>query len=250
MTGVFEFVELYLIRDLQSIRSIRSNDGLGKCGYQMMVSICTGCELLGSVEKNDFSENSEAKFKFFINKHLPNYIFSWKILFHFIRNRIAHDFITPPNVLIRLNNDRNRHLGVIDECYVIDAYVFMDDFISVYEKLKEKYNSDPEYKKLMDAGYQKLIEFMKEKSKKLSKIIAQSKPKTLPYPDKAIVDDSNVVVPSGAMFEFDYSNITRIPDDMLEKMNISLRSTPSSGASGSTVDSKDIKPLREDDLSE
>lgn len=246
MTGVFEFIELYLIRDLQSMRSIRSNDGLGKCGYQMMVSICTGCELLGSVEKNDFSENSEAKFKFFINKHLPNYILSWKILFHFIRNRIAHDFITPPNVLIRLNNDRDRHLGVIDEWYIIDAYVFMDDFISAYEKLKEKYNSDLEYKKLMNAGYQKLIEFMKEKSKKLSEIITQSKPKMLPYLDEAIVDDDNVAVPSGAMFEFHYSNITRIPDDMLEKMNISLRSTPSSGVSGSTVNSKDIKPLKTD----
>jgi hypothetical protein len=248
MTGVFEFIELYLIRDLQSMRSIRSNDGLGKCGYQMMVSICTGCELLGSVEKNDFSENSEAKFKFFINKHLRNYIFSWKILFHFIRNRIAHDFITPPNVLIRLKNDRDRHLGVIDEWYVIDAYVFMDDFISAYEKLKEEYNSDPEYKKLMDDGYQKLIEFMREKSKKLSEIITQSNPRTLPYPEEAIVDDSDVAVPSGAMFEFDYTNITRIPDDMLEKMNMSFRTTPYSGVSGSTVDSKDIKPLKKDNL--
>lgn len=244
MTGVFEFIELYLVRDLQSMRSLNSNDGLGKCGYQMMVSICTGCELLGSIEKNDFSDNSEAKFKFFINNHLPNYIFSWKILFHFIRNRIAHDFITPPNVLIRLKNDKSTHLGVIDDWFVIDAYVFMDDFISAYKKIKEKYNSDPNYKKLMDAGYQQLIEFMKEKSERLSEIIAQSNLKTLPYPDQYDVDDSNVAVPSGAMFEFDYSNFTRIPDDMLEKMNISLESSLTSGASGCNIKDEDIKPLK------
>ncbi|MFH2062287.1 MAG: hypothetical protein ABIJ43_04860 [Candidatus Beckwithbacteria bacterium] len=247
MTGVFEFIELYLIRDLQSIRSLESDDGLGKCGYQMMVSICTGCELLGSIEKNDFSNNSEAKFLFFIKKHLSHYVFSWKILYHFIRNRVAHDFITPPNVVIRLKNDKLRHLGTIDDWFVVDAYVFMDDFISTYRKIKEKYESDPDYKKLMDKGYQQLIEFMKDKSNKLNEIIAQSRPKELPYPDQHDDTDPRVAVPSGAMFEFDYLNFTRIPDDMLEKMNISLDSALKSGASGSSVDSKDIKPLKKDE---
>jgi len=246
MTGVFEFIEKYLIRDLESMRSLKSIDGLGKCGYQMMVSICTGCELLGSIESNDFTGNSEVKFKLFINKHLSSYSSTWKILFHFIRNRIAHDFITPPHILIRLNNDKNRHLGVIDEWFVVDAYVFMDDFISAYEKIKEKYNSDLNYKNLMDVGYQQLIDFMKEKSEKLKEIIAQSNPRTLEYPEQHNAKQNDIAVPSGAMFEFDYSNITRIPDDMLEKMNESLISpkTLVSGASGSTVDIKDIKPLK------
>jgi hypothetical protein len=89
---------------------------------------------------------------------------------------------------------------------------------------------------------------MKEKSKQLNGIIFQSNPKTLPYPDEDNGEkDEDMAVPSGAMFEFDYSNITRIPDDMLEKMNMYIESTRSSGASGSTVDNKDIKPIKQSD---
>lgn len=251
MTGVFEFIELYLIRDLKSMRALKSDDGLGKCGYQMMSSICTGCELLGAVELNSFNgvKNNEDKFKFFLDNHLHNYLFYWKIFYQFVRNRIAHDFITPPSIAIRLDNDKERHLGMINDWFVVDAYVFMDDFISAYYELKKKYETDKEYKELMNKGYQQLIEFMKEKSKQLNEIIAQSSPKTLPYPDENnIQHDDDMAVPSGAMFEFDYTNITRIPDDILEKMNIFIQSSRSSGASGSTIDSKDIKPLEENDL--
>lgn len=245
MTGVFEFIELYLIRDLQSMRSLKSEDGLGKCGYQMMMSLCSACEILGSLEKNEFNQSGgNERFKFFLEKHLPEYVSSWEILYYFIRHRVAHDFITPPGIAIRLNNDRARHLGLMDDWFVVDAYVFMDDFISAYEQIKKRYNEESTYKKLLDDGYALLIQFIKERSEELSVKISQSNFKHLEYPDEGNVDDGNIAVPSGAIFEFDYSNITRIPDDMLEKMNVAIKTTASSGASGSIIEGNDIKPLK------
>jgi hypothetical protein len=245
MTGVFEFIEIYLIRDLKSMRSLKSQDGLGKCGYQMMMSLCSACEILGSLERNEFKQTGgNQRFKFFLEKHLPEYVSSWEILYYFIRHRVAHDFITPPGIAIRLNNDRTRHLGLMDEWFVVDGYVFMDDFISAYEQIKERYSKEPAYKKLLDGGYKLLIQFVKDRSGELSKKISQSKFKHLKYPEEENTNKGNIAVPSGAMFEFDYSNFTRIPDDMLEKMNLALKSTAVSGPSGSTIDGKDIKPLK------
>lgn len=245
MTGVFEFIEDYLIRDLKSMRSLKSQDGLGKCGYQMMMSLCSACEILGSLEKNEFNQSGgNERFKFFLEKHLPEYVSSWEILYYFIRHRVAHDFITPPGIAIRLNNDRARHLGLIDDWFVVDAYVFMDDFISTYEQVKKQYNQESVYKKLLDDGYALLIQFIKDRSNELSTKISQSNFKHLEYPVEEAVNNGDTAVPSGAAFEFDKSNFTRIPDDMLEKMNSAIKNTAASGASGSTIEGKDIKPLK------
>ncbi|MFH1749501.1 MAG: hypothetical protein ABH837_01210 [bacterium] len=247
MTGIFEFIELYLIRDLQSIRSLKSEDGLGKCGYQMMMSLCSACEILGSLEKNEFDKSGgNNRFKFFLEKHLPKYFSSWEILYYFIRHRVAHDFITPPGIAILLNNDKTRHLGVMGDWFVVDVYVFMDDFILAYEKIVKRYNQEPAYKKQMDSGCQLLIKFLKDRSNEISEKIAHSQFKNLKYPNGYNADDGNITVPSGAMFELGYSNITRISDDMLEKINLSLEKTALSGASGCAVEGKDIKPLKDD----
>lgn len=245
MTGVFEFIEDYLIKDLKSMRSLKSQDGLGKCGYQMIMSLCSACEILGSLEKNEFNQSGgNERFRFFLEKHLPEYVSSWEILYYFIRHRVAHDFITPPGIAIRLNNDRERHLGVIDDWFVVDAYVYMDDFISAYEQIKKRYNLDSAYKKLLDDGYALLIQFIKDRSNELSTKISQSNLKHLEYPVEVIANHGDEAVPSGAAFEFDRSNFTRIPDDMLEKMNLRIESTVASGASGSTIKSEDITPLK------
>lgn len=245
MTGVFEFIEDYLIRDLQSMRSLKSEDGLGKCGYQMMMSLCSACEMLGSLEKNEFNPSGgNQRFKYFLEKHLPEYVSSWEILYYFIRHRVAHDFITPPGIAIRLNNDRARHLGLMDDWFVVDGYVFMDDFISAYERIKNRYHKEHAYKKLLDDGYALLIKFMNDKKVELSEKISLSQFKHLEYPTEKDVNSGNIAVPSGAAFEFDKSNFTRIPDDMLEKMNLDVKKAAASDASGSTIEGKDIKPLK------
>ena len=245
MNGVFEFIELYLKRDLLSMRSLRSDDGLGKCGYQMMTSICSGCEILGSLEMNEVtSSGGDKKFEFFLENHLSEYASSWKILYYFIRHRVAHDFITPPGIVIRLMNDRERHLGLMDDCFVVDAYVFMDDFISAYEKIKKRYNEESAYKNLLDKGDELFVRFIKKKSEDLNKVISEFGFKRLEYPNENNSNDKNKAVPSGAAFAFDYSNITRIPDDMLEKMSLITKDTIASGASGSVIKTKDIKPLK------
>jgi hypothetical protein len=247
MTGVFQFVEEYFIRDLQSMRKIQSSDGLGRCGFQMMVTLCTGCELLGSIEKNDLSENSEKKFSFFLTQHLPNYSQSWRILFHFMRNRIAHDFITPPHIAIELKGEREQHLGVRGEWFIIDVYVFMDDFLQAYEKIKNRYYADSDFKKLMDKGYELLVEKLKDKTINLDLIISQSGLKHLPDPEIPRNSEGEfITVPSGAAFDPDQQNFTRIPDDMLEKINMRVEDIRLSGASGSTVRGEDIRPLKRD----
>lgn len=245
MTVVFEFIEDYLIRDLNSMRSLKSQDGLGKCGYQMMMSLCSACEILGSLEKNEFNRTGvNERFKFFLEKHPPGYVTSWEILYYFVRHRVAHDFITPPGIAIRLNNDRARHLGLMDDWFVVDAYVFMDDFVSAYEQIKKRYNQELAYKKRLDDGYALFIQFIKDRSNELSVKISQSNFKHLEYPAEEGVNNGDTAIPSGAAFEFNKSNFTRIPDDMLEKMNLRVKSMVASGASGSTIKGKDIKPLK------
>jgi len=245
MTGVFEFIEDYLIRDLQSIRSLKSEDGLGRCGYQMVMSLCSACELLGSVEKNEFGHSGgNQRFKFFLEKHLPEYVSSWEMLYYSMRHRVAHDFITPPGIAICLKNDRTRHLGLMDDYFVVDGYVFMDDFILAYKQIKNRYYKESTYKKLLDDGYALLIKFMNDENIELSNKISQSQFKHLEYPVKEDVTSGDMAVPSGAAFEFDKSNFTRIPDDMLEKMNLDIKNTAASGASGSTIKGEDITPLK------
>lgn len=226
------------------MRSIQSTDGLGKCGYQMIMSLCSACEMLGSLEKNEFNKNGgDQRFKFFLEEHLPGYVSSWEILYVFIRHRVAHDFITPPGILIHLKNDKTRHLGLMDELFVVDGYAFMDDFILAYEQIKERYSKDSTYKKLLDDGYQLLTQFIEKKSNDLKVKISQSHFKCLNFPDEGSINDGGTI-PSGAMFEPDKSNFTRIPDDMLEKINLRLENARSSSASGSTIHGKDIKPLK------
>lgn len=246
MIGVFEFIEDYLIRDLESIRAIKSTDGLGKCGFQMVMCLCSACELLGSIEKNEIKiYGGDERFKFFIENHLPEYLTSWKILYTFIRHRIAHDFITPPNIVICLKGDRSRHLGLMDDYFVIDAYVFMDDFIIAYKKLKARYSQESVYKRLLDLGYLMLINFMQKERDELNKLLYSYPYKHLDYPEEVVDNEEDQAVPSGAAFEFDKQNFTRLPDDMLERMNQQIKQTRSSNVSGSTIKNNDIKPLKE-----
>ena len=245
MTGVFDFIENYLIRDLKSMRAIESKDGLGKCGYQMIMSLCSACEMLGSVEKNEFKKKGGGlRFRFFLEKHLPEYVASTDILYSFIRHRVAHDFITPPGIAIRLDDDRSRHLGLMDDYFIVDAYVFMDDFISAYEQLKKRYIKEPAYKELLDNGYKLLVQFMSKEKEELDNKISKSQFKDLEYPTEKDINNENINIPSGAAFEFDKENFTRIPDDMLEKMNLKFEKTAVSGASGSKIKDKDIKSLK------
>lgn len=240
MQGVFEFMEVYLIHDLESMRKIKSSDGYGKCGYQMTMTLCSACEVLGSIEKNKISTSGgEEKFKFFLKQHLPEYFTAWKILYRFVRHRVAHDFITPPGIAVRLENDRERHLGMLADYFVIDGYVFMDDFLKAYNNIKSKYSTDKGYKFLMDKGYQLLLGFLNNESEEINNIIQNRNFKQLPEPGEQEEVDGDIAVPSGSAFYFDYSNITRIPDDMLQEMNLSI----ASGASGTAIDITKIDNL-------
>jgi len=113
-----------------------------------------------------------------------------------------------------------------------------------HKRIKERYSQEPAYKKLLDNGYQLLTLFIKERSSELRAKISQSQFKNLKYPDEDSANNGDTVVPSGAMFEFDYSNVTRIPDDMLEKMNLALENAAASGPSGCTVEDENIKILK------
>lgn len=257
MKNLFSYFDDYIIRDIDSMYNLSkknvSSDGLGRCGFQLVMTLCTFCEILGALEMGKIDkDHGDEKFEHFIVNHLHKKYHPYKkIIYGYARNGIAHGFITPPGLMVLLSGDEKTHLGKFESYFVFDVFCFKDDVLLGYEEIKKKYYGDSEYKKQMDSSYETFLTYLSTWRISMEGVISNAKPREIIF-NKAQRDDG-MAVPSGAyMDDKDFEKLsdnveidlemrrsllsgasgchktpefTRLPDDILERINSKIKST-------------------------
>ncbi|MFH1971223.1 MAG: hypothetical protein ABIJ05_02465 [Patescibacteria group bacterium] len=232
MKNLFDYFDDYIVRDIDSMYNLSqknaSTDGLGRCGFQLVMTLCTFCEILGALEMGKIDkDHGNEKFKYFVINHLHKKYHPYKkVIYDYARHGIAHGFITPPGLMVLLSGDEETHLGKFEDYFVFDVFCFKDDVLSSYEKIKKKYNSDKEYKKQMDSSYRTFLTFLSKWKTSMEGVVNSTKPKEITF-NKNHGDDG-MAVPSGAYM--DDKDFEKLSDDLEIDMGITI--TPLSGASG------------------
>ncbi len=234
MKNLFNYFGDYIIRDIDSMYNLSkinaSSDGLGRCGFQLVMTLCSFCEILGALEISKIDkDHGEEKFEHFIDNHLDKKYYPYKkIIYRYARHGIAHGFITPPGLLILLNGDEETHLGKFDNYFVFDVFCFKNDVLLGYEEIEKKYNTDIDYKRQMDSSYKAFLTFLSKWKMSMEGVINSAKPRKITF-NKVQADDG-MAVPSGAyMGDKEFEKLT---DDVEIDMEITTRP---SGASGCHV---------------
>jgi hypothetical protein len=100
-----QFVDGYLLGDLQSMADIPPKPGYGNVGYPLVLSTLTGCELIGGLLSDSTwthrSRDARKHFAYFWNSHLyPGRDSELAgALYQLLRNGIAHCFAAKPFIL-------------------------------------------------------------------------------------------------------------------------------------------------------
>lgn len=202
MQNLFNYFDDYIIRDIHSMYNLSqkdaSMDGLGRCGFQLVMTLCTFCEILGALEmgKVDRDKGYE-KFDHFLINHLhKKYRPYGKVIYDYARNGIAHGFITPPGLMILLSGDEMTHLGKFEGYFVFDVFCFKNDVLTSYEKIKRKYLDDKSYKEQLDKSYENFLSFLSKWKKSMEDVVNSVHPRKIEF--NISRGDVGMAVPSGA----------------------------------------------------
>lgn len=232
MKNLFSYFDDYIIRDIDSMCNLSkknvSPDGLGRCGFQLVMTLCTFCEILGALDMGKIDkDDGDKKFEHFIVNRLHKKYHPYKkIIYGYARHGIAHGFITPPGLIVLLSGDEETHLGKFENYFVFDVFCFKDDVLSGYGEIKRKYNSDIDYKKQMDSSYKSFLTFLSKWRISMEGVINSVNPREITF-NKAR-GDVGMVVPSGAYM--DDKDFEKLSDNV--EIDMGMATTPLSGASG------------------
>ena len=125
-------IEGYLFGDLASIRSKTTLERLGSCGYPIVMSILTGCELLGALTTDDNSR-IEHYWRRYMARINPKYDHLAKIAVTVCRHGIAHRFLTYAGVEVT-RDAPDGHLRRERDTLVFDCLELDTDFRRSYEE--------------------------------------------------------------------------------------------------------------------
>lgn len=265
MKNLFDYFDDYIVRDIDSMYNLSQNnvstDGLGRCGFQMVMTLCTFCEILGALEMGKIDkDHGDEKFEHFVINHLhKKYRPYKKVIYDYARHGIAHGFITPPGLIVLLSGNEETHLGKFENYFVFDVFCFKDDVLSGYKEIKKKHNNNEEYRKQMDSSYEAFLAFLSKWKSSMEGIVNSTKPREITFNKNQ--GDTGMAVPSGAyMDDKDFeklsdgiegdlgmtttplggasgcsetSEFTRLPDDILERINSKKYKTTASGVKNS-----------------
>jgi len=232
MKNLFNYFDDYIVRDIDSMYNLSqtnaSTDGLGRCGFQLVMTLCTFCEILGALEMGKIDKDQgDKKFEHFVINHLHQKYHPYKkIIYDYARHGIAHGFITPPGLMVLLSGDEETHLGKFEDYFVFDVFCFKNDVLSGYEEIKIKYGSDKKYKEQMNSSYEAFLAFLSKWRTSMEGVVNSAKPREITF-NKDQGDDG-VAVPSGAYM--DDKDFEKLSDDV--EGDLGITTTPLSGASG------------------
>lgn len=130
----------YLLDDLESMSKIMplSGKSTGAVGFPMIMTICSGIELLGGLlSPVAFSTSAKAGrvyFDHYWNEYLSKqhkcYSGQATSVYQLMRNPIAHVFMTKPGITVIKNPDKVSKVGLVSTNYemTIDCIKFYQDF--------------------------------------------------------------------------------------------------------------------------
>ncbi len=232
MKNLFKYFDDYIVRDIDSMYNLSQNnastDGLGRCGFQMVMTLCTFCESLGALEMGKIDKkHGDEKFEHFVFNHLDKKYYPYrKVIYDYARHGIAHGFVTPPGLMVLLSGDEEAHLGKFENYFVFDVFCFKDDVLSGYEEIKEKYNKDKEYREQMNSNYEAFLAFLSKWKTGMEGLVNSTKPREIKFNKNQ--GDTGMAVPSGAYM--DDKDFEKLSDDLEGDLNMTR--APLSGASG------------------
>ena len=138
-----QFVEGYLLQDLQAMKAIPPPPGevYGAVVYPLLMTALSGIELLGVLTSTSTfdPENGRSCFVSFWKDYVyadgPASQRLGDLVYEFIRHPLAHSFLTKPMIVVTKSHDPG-HLGqTADGVFHIDALTLADDFEAAYKRL-------------------------------------------------------------------------------------------------------------------
>lgn len=232
MKNLFDYFDDYIVRDIDSMYNLSqvnaSVDGLGRCGFQMVMTLCTFCEILGALEMGKIDKDrGDEKFEHFVINHLHKKYHPYKkIVYNYARHGIVHGFITPPGLMVLLSGDEETHLGKFENYFVFDVFCFKNDVLSGYEEIKKKYNDDEGHREQMNSNYRAFLTFLSKWKTSMEGIVNSTKPREITFNKNQ--GDTGMAVPSGAYM--DDKDFEKLSDDL--ESDLGMTRGPLSGASG------------------
>ncbi len=134
----FNKVDLYLIKDLQTLVDIKVMKG-GSAAYPCLQTIISGMELMGLVLSGEKKDVAYYAFWNRLGQYKEIYTpLLGEAIRDAARNGIAHYFLTKTGILVHLRKS-DLHLKVTkDKQLFISCYDLFNDFLYVYEEIKKE----------------------------------------------------------------------------------------------------------------
>lgn len=140
-----QFVEGYLLHDLESMSKITLPDGQndGAVGYPMVSTTLAGMELLGGLlmpNIDPFDANKGSDYflnywnNYFINEN-PAYTGLGRLFRQLMRNGISHTFVAKPGIMVEKGTNRQMSVDTTRQEVYIDCNVFYKEFEKSYKNL-------------------------------------------------------------------------------------------------------------------
>lgn len=168
------FIEGYLFQDLKSMASIKLPEGseYGAVGYPMVMTALSGIEMLGSLTSRAPLDDGKGSFGHFWKVYMyPGHQGRARLhefVYQFVRNGIAHSFITKPMVVVTKHRDENHLTQDGDGVVRVDALHLADELEHAYrERLRPtitgafKVEMEKRFRMIREASW---AEFLAKKS--------------------------------------------------------------------------------------
>ena len=133
-------IEGYLFADIEAIIEYVPVKHPGAVGYPIVMSVCSGIEMLGALmegkQESPYSSKDVIKYfghywKYYLFNANPAYKQHVELARNLIRNALAHGFATKPGIGVTRQGNL-LHLQVYNGQFIINANCFYEDFKQSY----------------------------------------------------------------------------------------------------------------------
>jgi hypothetical protein len=139
-----QFVDGYLLSDLQAMADVKPDSPLGGVGYPMVVTTLSGIELLGNLllpvsteAAGNPSHRGNQCFLYYWDEYLtaerPIYQGLGRAFRQLVRNGVAHTFVAKGNIYVPRNGPYDLRVNRTTNCLAIDCIRFFRDFETSYQ---------------------------------------------------------------------------------------------------------------------
>jgi hypothetical protein len=179
-----KYIDGYLLCDLESIAyDISPKKHPGAAGYPLILTICSGMELLGALLRPKIGEKYDEElgikyfghyWKHYLSKINPEYDKYGDAARSLVRNGLAHLYMAKPRIGVVKSNSKY-HLKQLDDHLVFDAVMLYEDFKKSYLEIAKPILLDGKDGSILASNRLNniLAKYMLESDEKLSKLLGE-----------------------------------------------------------------------------